>query len=518
MRKGGLSVLTRRWLCAALAVCCALALSGCAPRAKEEQAPLSTLAPAAVTWAAPDGDFGQGLPKEYLIYSLDEEGNQWLRPRQVTLTAADLYDTARQLVDLALSRQENGGLGGGVPLTLYGDSPVEISGGICTVNLGSSALQLSHSAFYRACVALATTLCELDEISFVNVLVADQSVGLDITGNLAMGSLTAHPDENLAVLWEQMEAKRTPLGADLSRTPLTGTLATLYTPLPDGGGITCENRILSFEGQTPHQLANGLIDAMDEIASARFGAVAEEFWSLRDLMLHDPLTSELEDGGRLITLSFREDAPEKTAEQGMEWSCLLAAVTCTLETFIPGIAAVCVRLGDNPVTEVSGTRFPSRATLGGLLKRNAFGDYLMSETTVFFARGSRLCRCGHPVEKTSADQPRSQLSVLLAGPTASEQAQGISATLPSGIRDDDILGLAREGDTLLLNLGEGFRSEIQAWGPERETLLCYSIVNTLCEMTDTRRVVFFFEGEQVERIAGTVYWAGSFLYNPGLCE
>jgi hypothetical protein len=29
-----------------------------------------------------------------------------------------------------------------------------------------------------------------------------------------------------------------------------------------------------------------------------------------------------------------------------------------------------------------------------------------------------------------------------------------------------------------------------------------------------KRVCFFFEGEQTERIAGEIYWAGEFLYNP----
>ncbi|MBP3720179.1 MAG: GerMN domain-containing protein, partial [Clostridia bacterium] len=55
-------------------------------------------------------------------------------------------------------------------------------------------------------------------------------------------------------------------------------------------------------------------------------------------------------------------------------------------------------------------------------------------------------------------------------------------------------------------------------GRERETLLCYSMVNTLCENTGARKVCFFFEGEQVESIAGLIYWAGVFDVNNGLCE
>ena len=44
------------------------------------------------------------------------------------------------------------------------------------------------------------------------------------------------------------------------------------------------------------------------------------------------------------------------------------------------------------------------------------------------------------------------------------------------------------------------------------------MVNTLCRNTGLKRVCFFFEGKQVETIAGSIYWAGEFLYNTGLAE
>ena len=44
------------------------------------------------------------------------------------------------------------------------------------------------------------------------------------------------------------------------------------------------------------------------------------------------------------------------------------------------------------------------------------------------------------------------------------------------------------------------------------------MVNTLCKNTGMKRVRFFFEGEQVEYVAGTLYWAGEFMYNIGLAE
>ena len=110
------------------------------------------------------------------------------------------------------------------------------------------------------------------------------------------------------------------------------------------------------------------------------------------------------------------------------------------------------------------------------------------------------------------------MAALIEGPDSAEQEEGIAATLPATVREDDILGITAEGDTLLVNLSESFRAEIQEQGPESETLICYSMVNTLCRNTGMKRVRFFFEGAQVETVAGTLYWAGEFMYNIGLAE
>jgi len=495
---------------AAALLCCLMVLTGCVRGKNEEKKAAATLLPARVSHAAPDGDRPVGETQDWIIYA-SSPGEMQLVSLPVTLEPADLYDTARILIQQQLATENeylNRGSGNRRELSLYtGSDPLEISGGICTVNLAPTALQLSYSELYKACIALATTLCEMEEISFVNVLVADQSIGLDITGSLAMGTLTAHPEENLPVLWEQMEARRAPLGADLGKTSLS-SLVTLYRPLEEGLGIGCETRMMAFEGQTPQQIASGLLNAL-----AEQGRGAEP---LMDLLLHEPLTSELEDGGRLITLSFREDTEERLKAQGTDMACLMASITCTLTSFIPGVAAVCVRIGDKPITEINSRHFGTVTVLGGLLKRSAMAQLLRGSASLFFALDGQLSRCETPVDRQLADSPRAQLGALMAGPSEARRAEGLAPTLPEGVREDDILGIASEGDLLLVNLSESFRSEIQAAGKEAEFLLCYSMVNTLCANSGLKRVCFFFEGEQVEWIAGTLYWAGEFLWNPGL--
>ena len=460
------------------------------------------------------------MPAEEETYSLFLPGRNgmYLIAQPVTIRTETINETLEILLSELLGFTGNSqlcSLGGNTVLTLYGDDPIELSGGICTVNLAPSAFQLDNDDFYTASLAITATLCELDAVNSVNILVANQSVGMDITGSLPMGTLTARPGENLSVLWEQMEAKRTPVGSDMSGTPLV-TAATLYFPLNDGNGIACEKRTITFEGQTPQQMAAGLITALSD--GCMYLTEAPDMPDLRTLMLHEPLTSELDDGGRLITVSFRENVEEELRNMHIDPACLIASVACTLSTFIPGAPAVCVRIGETPITTLNGEKLAVDTVLGGLLERDDLKPFLMERINVYYEQDGMLAPCEKTVNRRLTDSPREHLTALLDGPGSAASEQGMHATLPDTLTEEDILGVTREGDTLLVNLSDRFRTEIRTFGKEHEMLLCYSMVNTLCENNGTRRVCFFFEGTQVETIAGAVYWAGEFCRNPGLEE
>lgn len=502
----------RRALSLALA---AAMLSAAGPGWSES---LPTLPPARVEYAAPDGDFSTGEAALWTLYLPGKNGMhlvaQHVQNIPGLLQTEELEAVTRELLSYP-SNSTVDAVGGDITLNLYGDNPVEYSGGVVTVNLASSALSLSYRAFYTLSLALASTLCEMEQVRCVNVLVAGQSVGLDTTGTLAMGSLVAHPGENLPVLWEQMDAKKTPLSSNAEDTPLTSYM-TLYYPLENGQGITCENRTVTMPGQTPGQMAETVLENLSQ--GTTYVSGVPDMPDLNDMLLYEPLTSELADGGRMITLAFREGAEQEWKDMGVDPACLAASICYSLTTFIPGTAGVAIRVGDRPLTSLSSEKFGTLAVLGGLLRRAHFEPFLMGQTTVYYAREGKLVPAEKTVDRELADSPREQLTALMAGPDAREQAEGLRATLPEMVGEEDILGIANQGEVLLVNLSESFRAEIQAWGREGETMLCYSMVNTLCGNTGARRVCFFFEGEQVEYIAGEIYWAGSFYYNTGLCE
>ena len=493
------------------ALCLLTLLSGCGNKGVEEAAPVQTLAPATVRWEAPDGDRVVGKPGDYLLY-VPVKDQAKLGVRSVHLESANLTDTAEELIRRLLAEVNgNGALRIERELDLYRDAPLEISRGVCTVNLSSAALQLSYSDYYKLSAALATTLCELEEIRSVNVLTAGQSVAMDSPGRLPMGSMTGHADEDLSVLWEQMEARRTPQGGDPGKTPLS-TQATVYYPLADGRGVACESRRITFEGQTTGKLSSMLLNAMSEIVRGK--TESDNVPDLWEYMVHEPVSSEMEEGGKLITLSFREDLQELADGWNTDIPCLAAAVTLTLTTFVPGTAAVCIRIGDKPLTELDSGRFRVGTILGGLMRRNLFESFLTGSITVFFEKDGRLIRMEKPVDGEEADSPRAQLNALIQGPDDRDTENGVTSALAGSIREDDILGIAPEEDTMLVNFSSRCKEVIAALGPEKEMLLCYALVNTLCENNGMKRVCFFFEGKQTEWIAGEIYWAGEFLYNP----
>ena len=505
-------------LAAVLAVMTA-GLSSCAKQPVTETAEnLPTLAPPALEWDAPDGDRIVGDQGLWTLYLPGKNGltlvAQHVQAIPGILRAETLEAIAGELLSFPSNNQVDA-LGDGAEITLFGNNPVEFSGGVVTVNLNSASLGLSYRSFYTLCLALASTLCEIDSVRCVNVLVAGQSVGLDAGGSLAMGSLTAHPGENLPVLWEQMEARRTPVGQNTAETPLTSYM-TLYYPLEDGQGITCENRTLTFPGQTPQQMALTILENLSHGAMYLTGV--PDMPDLPGMLSIDPLTSELNEGGRMITLSFREGADREWEEAGLDPACLTAAICYSLTTFIPGVAGVAIRIGDKPLTTVNSEKFGAVPVLGGLFRREMFEPFLMGRTTVYFARDGMLVPAEKSVVRELADSPREQLTALMKGPDEQDRAEGLEATLPAQVGDEDILGISREGDVMLVNLSESFRAEIQSMGREKETLLCYSMVNMLCENNGVRQVCFYFEGEQVDYIAGGIYWAGTFYVNNGLCE
>ena len=488
----------RAGLCLLLCLC----LCGCS--AAPQASPDVTLPPVAPGPAAPVGDADLKYTATVPLYLPSHDGQTLLSFYQ-TLTFTIGEHPAQAILLALLSHEGNdrvASLGGTVELTLTGNDPVALCSGVCTVNLSASALLLSAEALHTAAQAITATLCQLEDVNYVNLLVAGAPPALDVSGNLPLGVLSAEPGIELPILFEQLSAKRAPVGTLASSAPLSST-ATLYFPLADGSGIAAEPRRLSFPGQHPQQLMVTLLEALS------FGAFSMEnaapMPQILPQLLFMPEAVELEGGGRRANLHFSADTIELLEDLGCDPVCFFASVTMTLVNFVPSLQQVCIQLGNGALTSVPSEVHGARLFPGALHTREHYMPLVMGESTLYLPGEEGLTSMLISLHYKETRSPRALLLRL------SEQG-----ALPP-LTDGDILGVAVQDGTLLVNFSEAYGEAIRTSSADQR-MMAYSAVTTLCQALELRRVRFYFGGSSVDTLGTDLLWSGEFLYNPSLGE
>lgn len=193
----------------------------------------------------------------------------------------------------------------------------------------------------------------------------------------------------------------------------------------------------------------------------------------------------------------------------------MASLCYTLCTYFPSIAGVQVTIGGEPVSTLLLTEdFQSTVTFEQSVQRRAdFAPLLYDYCTLFFAdhAGQKLVRTERPVPYYRCNNPRSLLVELAKGPKSYDSVQNLTGIMPEeAILDADVLGLALSGNTLLVNFAPAFKAVGEGLDGQRDRLLAYAMVNTLCCDERMRSVCFFLSGSQFEGFSGQIYWSGLF--------
>lgn len=492
-------------------------LTGCTQPDTLSIESMASLPPASVPYEAPIGTEDMRYTAALPLYLPTLDG-QHLTAVISQIECEHGASAAHAIVSALVSQQTTQThlqLGGGNRIYLSGRYPIENTAGVCTVQLDGSALSLSTDSLYTAGLAIASTLYGVEGIRYINLLVNERAIGLDLTDNLPMGSLTQHTGVELPVLLQQMEARRTPLGSDPATVPLTST-ATLYFPLEGEDGFIPEVRNLTFEGQTPAQLAVGLLQALS--GGSQYTQGAAQMPDLVSFLTQDPDISELPSGGRLLTLRFVSDLTSRFSLLGFDPSAMIGAIVYTLTTFIPGLGAVRIFSGSTLMTSLTGSTYGTLYFEDGQQHRRQYASGLRDLTEICLSRGESLDRAARTVPSSSATSPSLLLSLLSKGPTPEEASEGLESVFPFVIDETDLLGIGISGDLLLLNLSSTCESAIRQMNGTQQQHLAYALVITLCEALGTKRVRFFFDSRAPESLGSEVYWGGEFLLNHALLE
>ncbi|MBR5344711.1 MAG: GerMN domain-containing protein [Clostridia bacterium] len=507
-----------RFLCILMAVLLPL-LSACGSQSmvNSDTQTGSTLPPVQNPYTAPTDD--SGLTSDSLVNQyLPSRDGQKLLARQATVSLHRSGGNARTLVQALLSAREDSltdALGRKTELQLYGVMPVEVSGNVCTVNLAGSTMALENDEIYAIGLSLASTLAEGTNIRYVNVLIADVPYSYNNINSLPAGSVSAHPGEDLPVLWEQLRTRGAESSAEARSKSLSAT-ATLYFPLADRSGFVAEARNLTFSGQSPDMLAKGLLMALS--AGPQVVTGCAELPDINGMLLLQPTVSNLDEGGLLVTLQFSEDLQEVLEDYGVDFASFVASVNWTLSTFIPSVRAVRFFTGSTMLTALYGEPYGALSIEKGLTRRSFFKDGLRDQDQIALVKNGRLTSVSRSLSSDAAGDPRTLLELMLQGATQEETTSSLSSPLPQGLDSSDIIGIGTENGTLLLNLSSRFADRIASMDEDAQRLCCYAMVNCLCDTLQLTRVRFYWNSEVRGEMGTRFDWSGEFMLNHSLTD
>ncbi len=503
-------------LCAALCLILSVTMTGCVGGVdvlnKESGV---TLPPAATAHAAPTGDTNQEIAQTVLLYVPNVSGTRLIaQTERIVISAArhPAETTLRHLFAFAGSDSAQP-LSRDVSLQLSPVNPVEVSGGIATVNLGASALTLSHGDFYVVCQAIANTLTQWGDIRYVNVLVSSTQPGLDVGANVPMGCFVQNLNDSIDALTAAAETLAA--GPADRRVSL---VAALYYPSFSGRGILAEARGVSFANRSKSVLIEGLLDAMSQTPQQISNVPALP--NLTAYLSETPVVQEIAvTGGQRAVLRFQQSFNDALIASGVPRSVMMAAITYTLSGFVPGINGVTVYIGEELISSVvpGGVYEGAGETIAfsnEVMRRSDFSRFLLDNCTLYFSDGTgRLTAVRRPVPYYETRSARYLIGCLMQGPQLVDGISDTHAVLPPDLGDADLLGVGLDGSVMVLNFSQHFASAARECDAEAERLLVYAIVNTLCELPAVRGVSFFINGTQPETLSGGLYLPGDFLKN-----
>ena len=472
-----------------------------------------------VPYVAPIGDAALEYTADATLYLPSHDGTRLISTVQPVVFSAARLNAESIVRALLLYPGDSmaSALGGSVKLSLYGANPVETSGDVATVNLAASALQLDRKTLYLCGQALTNTLTELNGIRYVNILVMDKQIGLDLASTLPMGALTRSYGGSLGAAYEQALSQRAQTDANLAEQRLSATVA-LYYPLASQNGVISEARHIAFASQSPEDMATRILTELSEGAVTVQGSPALPL--LSGLLVEPPSIDEpVGGGGKIVTLRFDAALYDVLAAAGVPRASCFASLCYTLSTFLPNVTGVVMYIGDELVEHVMLGATEGILFENGVQQRSQYAPYLMDECTLYFAdaQNERLLAVKRPIPFYLRANPRALLLELFQGPSAADRPLHGQAVLPVGeLTDADVLGLSLSDRTLVVNLSNRFMQAADGLSEKQDRLLAYSIVNTLLCGDHADRLCFFTAGAMPNGLSGEIEWAGLFYRNIGL--
>ena len=465
-----------------------LLLGGCVSQVSERELADLSAAEIKADVPAPTQDGEQGYTMRCTLYFLSVDGGR-LIPVTRSVTVEGGKSRAQAALDALLAGPEAGEDGAAWPDlgTVRGERLLEVSCGVATVDLPARVRTLSQEMLYAVRMAIANTLTEFSEISYVNVLIGGREEGLDLGATLPVGTITRVDDLDVGARYSRLHEQRlSPGGVTL--------LTTLYFPAAQGGLLLPEVRSIAYAQVSPIEYLYTLLEELGK--GAGLTLCAQDVPAPMDYIEEMPEIVRTEDGYLAVELRMSDALETALDAAGLTLDTYMAMLTDTLMGFVPGVEGLRVMIGGRMAAN--------------LATRSDFEGCVGAPATLYVMDGTGLSRVQRVLPQAQADDARARLAALMA-----LEEEELFA-LPDGLTQEDILAVYAGEETIAVNLSGRFRDALAALAPAQERAAVYAMVNTLTEDTRASRVAFFFEGGQVQTLAGGLEMRGTFLRNPGM--
>ncbi|MGN0773939.1 MAG: GerMN domain-containing protein [Candidatus Ventricola sp.] len=478
----------RRAALAAWLTALCLLLGGCVSQVSERGMEDLSAAEIKTDVPVPEQDGVQSYDLRCTLYFLSEDGSR-LSPVTRSVTVEDGESRAQAALDALLLGPQEGEAGVTWPElgTVRGERLLEVSCGVATVDLPARVRTLSQEMLYAVRMAIANTLTELSEISYVNVLIGGREEGLDLGATLPVGTFTRVDDLDVGARYSRLyEQRQSPSGVTL--------LTTLYFPAADSALLLPEVRSIAYAQVSPIEYLYTLLGELGKGAS--LALCAQDVPAPMDYIEEMPEIVRTEDGYLAVELRLSDALGPALEAAGIEQETYMAMLTDTLMGFVPGVEGLRVVIGGE--------------TAASLLTRSDFEGCVGAPATLYVMDGEGLSRVQRVLPQALANDARTRLAALM------RLGEEELFALPDGLTQEDILAVHMGDGTIAVNLSARFGDALAGLAHAQERAAVYAMVNTLTEGARASRVAFFFEGEQVQTLAGGLEMRGTFLRNPGM--
>ena len=388
-------------------------------------------------------------------------------------------------------------------------SSMHVCGSIATVDLKLNMAGVqSDSELLALYMAVTNTLCAIDGIDYVNVLINGRQEPIN---GLPVGLLSAS-DSSVVAAWAGYQAESANFHSSAqSRIPLERTAA-LYFPSSNGQWVLPDIQTIAFETD---DYALELMQALIK-GSVGGNAYAQFLSGGISIMTQQPDVSVSSGGEKVLDVYLSGTLRDYMLLQGLsEWQ-LSGAISMTMLTFVPELDAVRINIDGVPVERLD-VRGIFRDFDSGLIRLTDFNMFAGSVGKLYFAGSDGgLTGAERAMSAERAKSPYALMVQLISGPSATDG--NAYSVMPAGTGVNDLLGVAVSEGVASVNMTANFYRRCQAMNEKEERLLVYAIVNTLCELPGINAVRILIEGEQVETLSDSIYLMGELLPNPGIIE